>query len=290
MLFTIIIPTFHNFNYLKLTIESILENSLYDHQIIIHLNGKDHLSENYLKENNIEYTKSDINIGLCSGVNRASKLSKTDFIVYAHDDMFFLPRWDFYIFNEIKSIKHKYFFLSGTQIGPIKYKKKMANHIYFDAGENLLNFKKDKLLQNYENLKFYDLQGSHWAPHIVHIDIWKKIGGFSEEFNPGFGSDPDLNMKLWKIGVRIFKGIDKSRIYHFGSVTTRKNNRIIRNKANKTFLMKWGISISFFIKYYLRRGEKFYKPLDKVNFNFIFLIEYMICKIKFTAYKLKVIK
>ena len=26
--------------------------------------------------------------------------------------------------------------------------------------------------------------------------MWNKIGGFSEEFFPGTGSDPDLNMKL----------------------------------------------------------------------------------------------
>ena len=36
-------------------------------------------------------------------------------------------------------------------------------------------------------------------------EMWYQIGGFSEEFNPGFGSDPDLNMKMWKNGVRIFK-------------------------------------------------------------------------------------
>ena len=52
--------------------------------------------------------------------------------------------------------------------------------------------------------------------------LWNKIGGFSEEFNPGFGSDPDLNMKLWINGVRIFKCVNKSRVYHFGSQTTRK--------------------------------------------------------------------
>ena len=76
----------------------------------------------------------------------------------------------------------------------------------------------------------------------ISKDIWEKIGGFSEEFDPGFGSDPDLNMKLWNIGVRIFKGVNKSRVYHFGSVTTRKNNKVVRNKANKTFLLKWIIS------------------------------------------------
>ena len=31
------------------------------------------------------------------------------------------------------------------------------------------------------------------------------MGGFSEEFFPGTGSDPDLNIKLWNAGVRIFK-------------------------------------------------------------------------------------
>ena len=35
-------------------------------------------------------------------------------------------------------------------------------------------------------------------------DLWEKVGGFSEEFNPGFASDPDLNMKLWIEGILEF--------------------------------------------------------------------------------------
>ena len=50
----------------------------------------------------------------------------------------------------------------------------------------------------------------------------EKVGGFSEEFSPGAGSDPDLNMKLWNEGVRIFKCLNQSRVYHFGSITIRK--------------------------------------------------------------------
>ena len=37
---------------------------------------------------------------------------------------------------------------------------------------------------------------THWAPHLIHRDLWNKIKGFSEEFNPGDGSDPDFCMKL----------------------------------------------------------------------------------------------
>ena len=49
---------------------------------------------------------------------------------------------------------------------------------------------------------------------------------------PGTGSDPDLNMKLWNEGVRIFKGVGKSKVYHFGSIVTRKKFR--KNKNIKT--------------------------------------------------------
>mgnify|MGYP005717106227 CR=1 FL=1 len=46
---------------------------------------------------------------------------------------------------------------------------------------NIENFNEDKLLKNFQSLEFYDLQGSHWAPHLVHKDLWLKVGGFSEE-------------------------------------------------------------------------------------------------------------
>ena len=101
-------------------------------------------------------------------------------------------------------------------------------------------------------VKSKDLQGSHWAPHLIHKDLWKSIGGFSEEFNPGIASDPDFNLKLWKAGVRIFKGLNDFKVYHFSSITTRKKKNFIQNKGDKTFLKKWGFSTKFFKKYYFR--------------------------------------
>jgi hypothetical protein len=54
--------------------------------------------------------------------------------------------------------------------------------------------------------------------YIVYRDLWNKVGGFSEECFSGTGSDPDFNMKLWNVGVRIFKGLNDCKAYHFGSV------------------------------------------------------------------------
>ena len=289
MKFSIIIPTFKNFSYLKLAIESIKKNSSFNNELIVHINGDDLETENFLNSQSIKYTKSSINIGLCSGVNLASKKSTTKYIVYAHDDMYFLPKWDFYLAEEINNLNSNLFYFSSTQISHISDKngKGTPNHIHFNAGEDIDTFDEKKLLENFEKLDFYDLQGSHWAPHVIHKDIWNKIGGFSEEFNPGFGSDPDLNMKLWQLGVRIFKGVNKSRIYHFGSLTTRKNKDVTQNNARKTFLIKWKITTDFFIKFYLLRGKKFDGPLKNPNFNLSYIFSLMINKLIYYFYKWK---
>ena len=58
-------------------------------------------------------------------------------------------------------------------------------------------------------------------------------------------------MKLWQEGVRIFKGLNNCKVYHFGSIVTRsyKNNPKINtesgSRGSKIFLLKWGMSIKF---------------------------------------------
>ena len=111
--------------------------------------------------------------------------------------------------------------------------------------------------------------------------MWNKIGGFSEEFNPGIGSDPDFNMKLWNNGVRIFKGLNDFKVYHFASLTTRKNINVIQNRGDNTFLKKWGFSIKFFKRFYMRTNEKYDGPLNEPNKNILFYFYLLICKIKF---------
>ena len=154
-----------------------------------------------------------------------------------------------------------------------------------ECGETFHSFDESKILNNYKNIKFRDFQGSTWAPHVIHKEYWIKVGGFSEEFFPGTGSDPDLNMKLWNEGVRIFKGLNNCKIYHFGSIVTRayKNHPTIitesGSKGAKIFLLKWGFSIKFFKKYFLKSDEKYKSELNEPTKNFEYFINLFICKI-----------
>ena len=274
-MFSIIIPTFNNLNYLSLCLDSIHKNSKYTHEIILHVNeGKDGTID-FARSNKIIHTYSANNIGLCSGVNLAAEKATKDYILYSHDDMYFCPDWDHVLNDEIKNINTTAFYLSGTM------NEKNSGHIQLDCGDDYINFDEKKLLENYNKPAFFDHQGSHWAPHLIHRYYWNKIGGLSEEFNPGIGSDPDLNFKLWKNNVRIFKGLEKFRVYHFGSISLRKKNNLVRNKGAKSFLRKWGITVDFFKKYYLRTGTKYTGPLNEPAKNFTYLVDFFISKLKF---------
>jgi len=282
-MFSIIIPTFNNLDYLKNCIESIKKNSTYNHEIIPHVNeGKDGTIE-YLKKVNIKYTYTNYNSGICTGMNMAAKKAKTNYILYAHDDFYFCPKWDSVLKSEVDKIGHNRFYLSGTMVN--------NGQIELNCGNDLDTFDEKKLLKKIDESNYYDFQGSTWAPHLIHKDIWNKVGGFSEEFFPGTGSDPDLNMKLWMENVRIFKGINDFKVYHFGSIVTRKykNHPTIMTESGsrgaKIFLLKWGITINFFKKYIINSNTEYHGELKSPKKNANFFLELLLCKMNYLYIK-----
>ena len=282
-MFSILIPTFNNLQYLKICIDSIKKNSNFNHQIIVHVNeGKDGTLE-YLKTNQIKFTYTSENIGMPKALNISSKEAKFNYILISHDDFYYCPGWDIEFYKEIKLLNHNKFYLSGTMVG--------AGQVKFDAGETHAAFNENKLIKNLENIKTFDFQGTTKCPGLVHKDTWNSVGGWSEEFSPTGGDDTDFAMKLWNYDVRIFKGLGKCLAYHFGSITTRKKHKslftYLGSRGNKIFLLKWGISINFFEKFYLKSGldknkklifNEFKKPLESPIKNLSFYFELIVNK------------
>ena len=283
-MFTILIPTFNNIKYLKFCLKSIKKNSKFNHQIVCHVNIGDDGTIEYSKREKIDFTHTTYNSGICEGINKAAKLAKFDYLLYAHDDFYFSPNWDEILKNEIEKIGHNNFYLSGTMMN--------QGQIKFDCGDTPDNFDEEKFLKNYKNHNYYDFQGSTWAPSLVHRDIWNKVGGLSEEYFPGTGSDPDFNKKLWDLGIRIFKGINNFKVYHFGSIVLRKKLNKIKKKNKygsrgaKLFLLKWGISIKFFKKFYLRSNKKYDGPLSAPFKNFNYFLKLLICRLNYNYLKI----
>ncbi len=272
-MFSIIIPTFNNLEYLKLCLDSIKKNSKYSHEIIIHMNEGSDGTHEFLNKHNYIYTLSKENVGVCVAFNKAVSKANNKFIVLAHDDMYFCPKWDEVFSKELQNIpSNSDFFLSGTMVQPFK------SYINLDCGNTVNNFDEQKLLLELPKINFNDYQGTHWQPSLIPLKTWRKVGGFSEEFSPGLGSDPDFNMKLWNLGVRLFKGLGNCRVYHFSSLSLRKKTW---NNGAKTFLLKWGISIKFFKKHYLRSDQKFNDILSEPKKDLTYYVGLLKCKIAY---------
>ena len=250
--FSIIILSWNNLDFLKTCIDSLKKNSRYPHQIIVHINDGSDGSLSWVKEQEIDFTYSTVNIGICYGMNMARTLATTDLLVYFNDDMYACPDWDFWLYEEVKKQTSLYYFLSATMIEP----RETGNSCViapFDFGSGPHDFNEISLLEKFHLMPKADWSGATWPPSVVPIMLWDLVGGYSTELSPGMYSDPDFSMKLWELGVRQFKGVGKSRVYHFMSKSTGKLT--FKKNGRHMFLHKWGISSNIFTTYYLLRGQ-----------------------------------
>lgn len=253
--FSIIIPTWNNLSYLRLCIDSIRKNSHFAHQIIVFVNEGADGTYDWLKtQSDIDHIGASHNVGICIAVNSCRHLVKKDYIVYMNDDMYVCPRWDMELFEEVQKIGHDKFMLSATLIEPHAVANPSYVSIVQNFGDSIETFRENDLIEALPKMYKSDWSGSSWPPSIVSTKTWDIVGGYSIEFSPGMYSDPDFSMKLWKYGVRIFKGVGKSKVYHFQSKSTGK---VKKNDGNKTFLIKWGISAKVFYRYLLRMGSNY---------------------------------
>jgi len=254
-MFSIIIPTWNNLVYVKLCVESIRKNSSMPCQVILHVNDGSDGTLAWARQQQLAFTHTPDNAGICVGVNMAAGLAANDYIVYMNDDMYCCPGWDQHLADEIKNLTTDNFMLSSTMIEPNDTGNQAV--IVADYGKDIESFREADLLKDLASFNKNDWSGSSWPPCVMSKKYWQIIGGFSIEFSPGMASDDDLSRKLWETGCRYFKGVGKSLVYHF---QTKSTSRIKKNDGRKQFLLKWRSNISIFNKHYIKKGQPFTGP------------------------------
>jgi GT2 family glycosyltransferase len=248
-MFSILIPSWNNLDLLKLCVRSILQNSSFPHQIIVHVNDGCDGTLEWVRAQKLDYTYSPLNVGICLAVNESAMLATQDYILYLNDDMYCCPGWDNALVNKLKLLDTDLFMLSGTMIEPRNTSNPCV--IVRDYGSDAANFDEGRLISELPLHRKDDWFGATWPPTLVSKGWWFKVGGYSSEFSPGMSSDNDFSMKLWHAGCRIFLGVGDSLVYHFQCKSTGK---VKKNDGGKQFLNKWGMRQSVFDRYFLRRG------------------------------------
>jgi GT2 family glycosyltransferase len=258
--FSVLIPTWNNLEFVRLCVAALRRHSAFVHQIILHINNGADGTLDWARREKLAYTHTPTNVGICHAVNLARTLAHTDYIVYMNDDMVVCPGWDAALWEEIEALGHPFFFLSATMLEP--YPTHSAPVIApRNYGVTVDTFDEARLLREFASPQRADWSGATRPPNIVHKTLWDLVGGYSSEFSPGSYSDPDFSMKLWQAGIRHFRGIGRSRVYHFVSKTIA---RVPMNRGRAQFLRKWGIRPSTLETHLLRLGEPFTGDLPDV--------------------------
>jgi len=256
-LFSVVVPTWNNLPFLELCLDSLSRHSAFRHQVVLHVNDGSDGTLEYARENGFAFTHSPENVGICHALNAARSLVATRYFFYLNDDMVLLPGWDEALWRAVEEIGHDEFFLSSTMIEPYPTRSKpvIAGKNY---GGDPEHFDEAALLRDYRSFEKADWSGATRPPNLVPVRLWDLVGGYSTELSPGLYSDPDFSAKLWAAGVREFRGVGDSRVYHFVS---KSLHRIVPNPGRAQFLKKWGVSAAHFQELALRLGEPHAGPL-----------------------------
>jgi len=258
--FTILIPTWNNLACLRLCVESIRKHSTFPHQVVVHVSDGSDGTLEWVRREGLEHTWSRENAGVSLALNAAASLGRTDFVVYMNDDMYACPGWDAALLRAAEELGEQPFLLSGTAIEPTGTSATaIVPHDFGDAPER---FREADLLAALPGLTRPDWSGASFPPALVRRRLWDQVGGYSVEFWPGRCSDQDFAMKLWRLGVRIFRGVGDSRVYHFRHGTT---SRVGGDEGRRLFALKWGLPASWFYKRVLRMGAPFAGPLPEME-------------------------
>lgn len=248
-MFSICVCAWNDLKYLKILHKSLKKNTVLPYELIIHDNGSEDSTEEWLKENGIRYSRSAANEGVAA-VNHAVKLAKYDFIVDANADMYFLPGWDLAVNKQRQSFKKQgieKYTISATLIEPVG-----ANPEYTirDHGQDSHMFNEVTLLSDFsmnaDKYKKKDvIQYSH--PIMMPKKLWDEFGGVDTTYFPGYASDHDIAASAYKVGCRNFVMLGNCRVYHFVSKTLGKLPQELKHRSgHDIFQNKWKMSIDEF--------------------------------------------
>lgn len=171
---SIIIPTAHNFNNaLKPCLEAIFAyTNLDDKEIIVVPNGSPQEARDFLNEHTdkLTYIWNDTPTGVVRAYNAGINASRGKYIVTIDDDSILMAQERDTWINILKKP-----FTVDDRVGAT-----------------------GPFAHEYEDLGFV----LHSGCTMYNAQLLKSIGGFDQEFNPGYFSDPDVALRIWAQGYK----------------------------------------------------------------------------------------
>jgi glycosyltransferase involved in cell wall biosynthesis len=246
---TFCIPSKDNLRYLKSSINSILENSSSEVDIIVYVDSDNDGTCEWLDSKGIKYLKNSSNKtkGIAYGYNRCIESAKTDIVCMFHADMYMAEGFDTAILRYIKPKS----VVSGTRIEPPLHpegkEKIVRNFGLYPEDFNITAFKEfvDKSLVEYKN----KVTKGIFAPWAIYRQDILDIGMHDEQFH-SYHEDSDIFNRFILSGYNLIQTWE-GFVYHLTcrggqfkdgieKVTQDESFHKMKSNAFNHYIKKWG--------------------------------------------------
>jgi len=256
--FTIVVVSWRNLQFLQLLIKSIKNNSCWDHEIVVHLNEAQEYEREWVLGEGLKLTESETNIGLSRAANLAADKGTAQWICPVDDDMYVLPRWDERLLDCFNRHQGR-IWVSSTMIEP----EGPSTSIIRDFGRSPDTFQEAQLLSFNAGLNCQSWYTNSATPVLFERSQWDKIGGYDEHF-PNVGAELGLAKRCWDIlGFRHFISDSESRVYHFRSISMARLSSGNEGPSNRDqkFVSKYKIKAGKF-RAQMRKNQLFQGAIE----------------------------
>lgn len=247
MKISILVPSLNNVEYMKIVIPAFRKHTVNPYEILVHANNFSPEMKEYASKENFEvFEYSDKNDGVALSVNSLARQATGDIIFYIGDDVYVAPNWDVALVRKFNdNIFYQY--LTPCMFG--SRGTSPTKNYPIDYGRTPEAWREQDFLDEWWDRRIIKediVSGS--GPVFVRKELWDKVGGFDEEYWPGFGTDPDLIAKIYFTAKKEgkpyeFRGVADSGVYHFQCISTEQilHDGTYRDRANMRFIKKWGM-------------------------------------------------
>lgn len=270
---TFCIPSKNNLRYLKNSITSIRKNSSQEHDIIVYIDADNDGTEQWLKENNIDFIKNETNTpkGIATGYNECIKKAKTDVVCMFHADMYMGKGFDIGLFKYLqpKSV------VSATRIEPPLHpegKEKIVKSFGMypeDFLEDEFNNYVENIIQENQNKTTKGI----FAPWVCYKEDIMEIGLHDEYFH-SYHEDSDIFNRFIINGYEIIQSWE-SYVYHLTcrggqfqdgveQITKDPLFHEMKTKAARNYVRKWGSFV---------KNNEYQYPIIPPKYNIAFVVE-----------------
>lgn len=234
--FSIVIPQFNNAKMTESCIDSIINNTLLDHQIVIVDNGSvDQISDAHKKK--VTYIRSDVNLLFAGGCNLGASHATEPFICFLNNDTLLHSGWDDCVD----------LLANNQDIGIVGPKLLYPDDTIQHAGVQVLGTSYDGNVFDHR----YRRHPSGWPPanetrdyqcltgacFFLRTEDFKAVGGFDTRYHNGY-EDNDLCFKIrLDLNKRVVY-LPTAVITHLESITSSKV-AYSESPNKKLFFEKW---------------------------------------------------